>query len=670
MKKIVKLLIAIFVFNLIFGNITYAVQISPDTLRVGLYYETYAKKSFTISAEKGLIVTTTYNGNTIKLFETSTKNYLGVYRDTFYNRSGTTLTEYSSTIPTIKPTPSPTPSPTPTATLLITPSPISTPTASTLLVTPSNTDLNVSSLPNNSNNSVATNSSSSETQATPSSSFTPPSTSSSTPLSTPSISPTQTDFFTIQPSVTPSPISTPLPTPSGSPMPTPQRPAKVGPWHVKIGNAFSSQYAAQSYVASMNKFGIPAYLAYNNGWYVYSGFYLDEKSAQNDIKQKMTSIVNGVSLTVVPPSAQSIAVLDKNTDPLLMYIGTEGVTFEPTTSNSPNIFKLNENTKLTYRGALQVRRYTGSDMTLINIVPMEQYLYGVLPSEIGSGAPVEALKAQAVVARTYAYMKKNRHKNYGFDVCTETHCQVYDGYSVESEKVKTNVNLTSDQVVKYNGKMADVYFFASSGGMTEDNENVWKNVHIPYLSAVSDPYEDPNSYRYNWEYQISAKHATELLGTKYGIGEVYNMKVTKTAKTGRVTELTIYGKTKNTTFLLERARTIFSMNSQMYTLSTDADIRALRLDKKTVDVQTVGKKIATSSGVKTIADKGQDVYVLGANGVRNSFPVKPEVFEFVGKGWGHAIGLSQVGAMGFANNGYNYVDIVKHYFVGTTVEKK
>src|SRR5438034_5118077 len=145
-----------------------------------------------------------------------------------------------------------------------------------------------------------------------------------------------------------------------------------------------------------------------------------------------------------------------------------------------------------YRGSIQVDVYQGK-LRAINMVGLEQYLYGVVPSEMPFDWLPEALKAQAVVARSYALATR---RTGAFDLYPDTRSQVYLG--IEHEKPSTNaaVNATAGQVVQYEGEVAKTYFFSTSGGRTASAEDVWGEP-VPYLVSVPDPY-DSISPHHDW----------------------------------------------------------------------------------------------------------------------------------------------------------------------------
>jgi len=158
------------------------------------------------------------------------------------------------------------------------------------------------------------------------------------------------------------------------------------------------------------------------------------------------------------------------------------------TSQTPLVFKQ------AYRGTFTVTS-DGKQLTLVNTVPLEQYLYGVVPSESPKTWPAEALKAQAVAARSYALAQ--RKTSGPFDVYPDTRSQVYGGVSAEAPTATAAVDATSGEVLTYGGKIATTYFYSSSGGRTAASSDVWKGAPIPYLVSVADPYDTASPY-HNW----------------------------------------------------------------------------------------------------------------------------------------------------------------------------
>ncbi|HEU5211276.1 MAG TPA: SpoIID/LytB domain-containing protein [Gaiellaceae bacterium] len=148
-----------------------------------------------------------------------------------------------------------------------------------------------------------------------------------------------------------------------------------------------------------------------------------------------------------------------------------------------------------YRGQFEVDVAAGK-LQVINVVGLAQYLWGVVPSEVPDDWPAEALKAQAVVARSYALA--NLQKGGDFDLYSDTRSQVYRGISAEVDSTTSAVNATAGQVVLYNGKVAQTYYFSTSGGRTAAIQDVWPgSPPVPYLVSLPDPYDKASPY-HDW----------------------------------------------------------------------------------------------------------------------------------------------------------------------------
>jgi stage II sporulation protein D len=147
-----------------------------------------------------------------------------------------------------------------------------------------------------------------------------------------------------------------------------------------------------------------------------------------------------------------------------------------------------------YRGSLRVKT-TGSALEVVNVVGLESYVMGVVPSEMPSKWPGEALASQAVVARTYALAHLSKGGDY--DLYPDTRSQVYGGIGAEAASSNAAVSETANQVVLYDGQPADTFFSSSSGGKTANVQDVWSSPPVPYLVSVPDPYDTLSPY-HNW----------------------------------------------------------------------------------------------------------------------------------------------------------------------------
>jgi stage II sporulation protein D len=434
---------------------------------------------------------------------------------------------------------------------------------------------------------------------------------------------------------------------------------KDADYHIKIGENYEDFTNADAAAKAISQLGINAYVAYADCWQVWTGPYSTQQAAQDEISANLINKLGTDLLTVIAPATSRIVVLNSQNQISCAFESSEAYfRIKAAEDNNPPVLRVNGKP---YRGLIEVRRLTGSDMTVINIVSIAEYLYGVVPAEIGASSHPEALKAQAVAAKMYALNSIGKHKKTEFDVCATTNCQVYKGYDTEVASCNQAIAEVANSVITYNSQPAKhIYYFASSGGRTEDPINVWGSSH-DYLKSVEDKYEPI----YNWTKTFSA---SEIQARVPQVGRVLGVDVTRRADSGRVTQLAVRGDKSSTPafYSLERCRTVFGLNSQMYTITTDADINITNGSKD--KMTQLGGLIVTGSGkTKSIKSATSQYTVLGAGGVSKTYPATPESFTFAGKGWGHAVGMSQEGARAMAKAGIKYNEIIEHYFPGTKV---
>ncbi len=320
-----------------------------------------------------------------------------------------------------------------------------------------------------------------------------------------------------------------------------------------------------------------------------------------------------------------------------------------------------------YRGAIEIKIVNGRDMTVINHVGLEDYLYGVVPCEIQSNSHTEALKAQAVAARTYVLNNMDKHAHLGFNLCARPVCQVYKGYSVERASTNAAVDGTKGKIVTYKGKPATTFYFSSSGGMTENVSNVWGG-KFPYLVSVLDQYEGKNSWNYNWNKEFSPIEIEEIMKRRGSdIGRLTSIDVTKRSEAGRVIEMQVKGTKGSETFKNNNCRTVFSLYSQLFDVDMGKGMFMVSSDDNIYSSTTVNKKVVSAYGTAIFTKHAKNLSVIGA-GYKGILEGTPNTIKITGKGWGHAVGMSQEGAKGMAVEGFRFDEILRHYYPGTKVE--
>lgn len=328
-----------------------------------------------------------------------------------------------------------------------------------------------------------------------------------------------------------------------------------------------------------------------------------------------------------------------------------------------------------YRGDIEVRRFTDSDMTVINVLKMQEYLYGVVPREIGGNSPIEAVKAQAIIARTYATKNYNKRSKWGYNLNSDVSDQAYGGYEWENKNSNKAVDETDGMIVTYNGELIGGYYFSTSGGYTESSVNVWGG-DLAYLKAVPDTYEPTNLTMSEWKVTLSAEQIKDRLES-YGVdvGDVLNIIPTEHSDVGRVTKLKIVG-TKGTEIITkEKTRTYLGLNSQWYTVNDEPPKVSTVIkensnqnnnDNSNSDTDnTVKNKPLLQKLISFLTKDKEDVEQIEYSAKTSN----ATTFHIQGRGWGHAVGMSQNGAIGMANNNFTYKEIIKWYYTGAKVEK-
>lgn len=284
---------------------------------------------------------------------------------------------------------------------------------------------------------------------------------------------------------------------------------------------------------------------------------------------------------------------------------------------------LNVNGTVHY-GMVDIKKTSKNRIMLIEKIDIEKYLPAVLRAEAGSGWPLETLKAQAVISRTYALSTIGRHTKEGYDLCAKVHCQVYKPAKKINPLIKKAVRATRGEVivVAYKGELAQTYFHACCGGSTADVRDVWGGSKS-YLRNVSCGY-CKKSPHYRWKRFIPESRVRSAL-KKLGLNK----------SNKKIKSISISGK--------------------------DSSGRA----KKLV-FNVKGKRIPVKAGSFRMAAGPELVRSTRISSIKR----KKNGFEFRGRGWGHGVGLCQWGAKGMADRGYNYKKIIKRYYPGTRIIKR
>lgn len=272
-----------------------------------------------------------------------------------------------------------------------------------------------------------------------------------------------------------------------------------------------------------------------------------------------------------------------------------------------------------YRGILEIRRTPSGRLTIINELDLEEYLYGVLKMEVDPLWPVEALKAQAVAARTLAVYNLGRYQSEGYDVRATTDTQVYGGISAEDPRTTAAVDVTRGEILVYQGRPILAVYHSDSGGATESSEYVWGG-RYPYLKGVPDPLT--SSAPWSVKMDLGAFEA-RLRRAGKNVAGVVSISTGDFTPSGRVGSVRIVSRAGTVALRATELRGLLGADVMKSTLFT----------------------------VRLLPDE------------------QPAV-EFAGRGSGHGVGMSQWGARGQALQGRSYADILRYYYTGVTIESR
>jgi len=295
---------------------------------------------------------------------------------------------------------------------------------------------------------------------------------------------------------------------------------------------------------------------------------------------------------------------------------SSGYIISPRTNDTNAVLVVNG--KL-YRGSIWLRpvvrlidnsQYRACAFDVINLVDIEDYLLSVVPSEMPSNWPLEALKAQAIAARSYAIANIGKHAKDDYDLRATIEDQVYSGVSSENDNSNLAVAQTNGMVLKHEGKPITAFFHSTSGGSTEFSEYVWGK-SLPYLKRVQD--FDDASPHFSWTRKISVDDLEKCIGTD--IGSLLSLSIV--ARTG----------SKRAQYLLAQG--------------------------------TNGSHLMTGELFRRLCKLPSTLFNVGN---------EANAYIFAGRGFGHGLGMSQYGAKSLAERGCNAAQILSYYYKDVIVD--
>lgn len=443
---------------------------------------------------------------------------------------------------------------------------------------------------------------------------------------------------------------------------------RKGSYRIQVDRQFNSMEDALSTKRELEDKNINTYIFYDGNYYLY----LDSFDSKEEDLLNLQYNYN-----MVEPKNSSVEITNQSGKTLFAYDSNKEIGI---TNNSSGVISVDGKK---YRGSIIPKRTGGANISIINKLPLNEYLYGVVPKEMSGSWPIESLKAQAVAARNYAVMNiGKKHSKDGFDLCPTDHCQVYGGYESESSNSNKAVLETGNKIMIYDNKVIDALYHSNSGGKTEDSENIYVN-KIPYLRGVDDQFSIgyPND---NWTVSLSKQDIqNKLAQNKVNIGELIDVNIEESSKNGRVLKIKFIGTNGEKIYSKDSVRSLLGLKSTYFDIIKDGnstnsntnstDFSIISSDKTSLSNNIYSLNIITSSETTKI-NKSTELNLKGDTNIKkidfsNTENIQNNVGKYVlnGHGWGHGVGMSQWGAKKMAESGYTYEDILKHYYTGIQI---
>lgn len=532
-----------------------------------------------------------------------------------------------------------------------------------------------------------------------------------------------------------------------------QKPVVTGNKHLSAGS-YSSLQEAEAAQGSLLAAGINAItvLQLSGGSQGYSVWVGEAVTDAELAALKKTVEVEAPGVSLTPVSDSNVLMIRQDaglstdtlkTAPHYTIAGSEAKAY---VQGDGSGIKVLERSARTYRGDMEVS-IVGGDLALVNVVPLEQYLYSVVGAEVYSSWPAEALKVQAVAARSYALQQGERFKI--ANVVDTTLSQAYNGIGSENDKVTSAVDATAGEVIKSGGKIVEAVFSSNAGGQTAHPSEVWNggagvfsnvespgdasaqaglhtwyhvllssgvsgyirednvkelttkteaglskvtvtaqntNVRpIPLIQSTVEPVAKMNpgteavvlakvaqSNDYAWVRGpfTSAALVKALQGktTTTVPASISTLEVTKRGPSGRALEVSANGQPLTVKYADTYRSALGGLPSTLFDIAGTGSYTVLGADGQTSS-KTGSKGAAVLSATGTGTSSGNALVVMSGDGQARAV-TQGQTFMFIGQGNGHGLGLSQWGAKGMADEGYDYQTILKHYYQNATIVKE
>ena len=464
----------------------------------------------------------------------------------------------------------------------------------------------------------------------------------------------------------------------------------VGEYHLELPGTYGSFAEAQT-AASQYPGGFAACIG--GAYYARVGNYTSRDGA---VAAQSALAAQGVAAQLRGTSEYGVSAVVTGTNTILFQYddlgqGT-GLGVEPIQTGGEKCTTLSKG--CLYNGGFRFERIGGGKLTVVNILGFEDYIKGVVAAEMSTSWPIEALKAQAVAARSYAIALGTQHGKHHFDICDDVDCQAYSGQTSAGPNSNAAVDQTVGQVALYNGQVISAFYYSSNGGASESISVVWDSNQslYPYLVGVVDPYEATLNLKNNWTRTFTSSELISKLFSGYSVSApLVSASISSYSPTGNPKTVT-FTDSAGKSYSVSAYRMVRNLGLRSYRYGfpgsgTAPSMPAAPSGNVSINGTT---QVSGTAGLYAIDGNGNltalggDVYVttgggaslLGQGGqgqTQGSSPWASSAtavngsITFEGRGWGHNLGMSQFGAKAMAEQGMTYQQILQFYYTGITV---
>ena len=464
-----------------------------------------------------------------------------------------------------------------------------------------------------------------------------------------------------------------------------------GPYHTILWDEYSSYedaFIKSEELKDEFKSEFYPYLI-DDGYIISGGNFTDKRSAQNLAEELNREGYNAESFN---GNLNNIIAYNNKNKPVFMYNKDMPIYFS--SYNEAEGYEMIKVDNRGYRGKLTLNIIEESKLLTINHVELENYLYGVVPNEIPASWGMEALKAQALAARTYAVYNIKPRQIY--DMEDNQNSQVYMGYDYEKQSTTKAVNETVGEMIYYDNELIQAFYHSTSGGSTENSENVWFE-NRPYLRGVQDEFSNNSgSPHTTWQttyYKDDIIRNLNLDGND--VNELYGIEIKRISENNRVVECIFLTDAGEISYKKENARLLLGLKSSWFSIEHGNSFYFI---KEYFPLNEYQEEIPSRGGILDLITEEQNQqdnelkpemgsiigkYVISADGTTKLNKDKlaiisskgvsivdtdSKAYNFEGRGWGHGIGMSQYGAKQMAEEGFTYDEILQHYYTGVTIK--